>query len=767
MKFYRIVFFWFLSITICTGQSASIKTYMNPVIPGDHPDCTLTKVGNHFYTTGSSFNPTPVIYHSTDLVHWEAIAQPVSAAWSGYGDEPAGGCWGGQVVFYNNKWWHFFSRTNKMYFTTADDIRGTWTLPTLMNTPSQVPGLGYDNSIFIDDNENWYLLVKNGQVNNWIVQLGNDGQPQGAVYDFRWLNPAPNYPFSWAEGPVMRKYKGYYFYSFARNVSGGQKVFRSNRLTDEQTAWENLGDFFNENDPLKWQALFQNPNHSSAVVMIDDSTHWVVHPLWRNSNNNEWYGQGRQGLLNQVRYDTNLKPTADYPVNVPKDAPKLPSSGIPWMVPHSDYFDSEKLNPEWSFLGFTPESSWSLSERIGWLRLSNKRKPNTIIKNDGEHNYSIITKLDFTSQSLNDLAGIWIFNGKQTLYAKLFSSIDSNGNKVIGFSYKTTYYEVKNPNAKDNIVILKLVRENHTLTGYFSLDGYNWTQVGSGIDVTDMDGLQSDYNSWTGNRQGLFVQGNNPAYFDYYIYRDAYSPIVAEYTANQLGTTPPSRPSSIHFLDNLHNDDWALYAGVEFGNNQYTKKPDSLIIVASCGSSGGVIEVWLDSLDSNNKIAECEITNTGDWNVYKTFSTKILKTVSGNHDVYLRFKGAGSDKLFNLQSLTFIDTTPPTSIHETGSNNIPDKFILEQNYPNPFNPTTTITFAIPSVVSKHASTLQQVTMKVYDLLGREVAILVNDYKYPGNYSVQFKADNTLSAGIYFYQLKAGSFISTKKMIFLK
>ena len=63
------------------GQSPSFRSYMNPVIPGDHPDCTVTRIGNDFYTAGSSFNPTPVIYHSTDLVHWEAIARPVSAAW--------------------------------------------------------------------------------------------------------------------------------------------------------------------------------------------------------------------------------------------------------------------------------------------------------------------------------------------------------------------------------------------------------------------------------------------------------------------------------------------------------------------------------------------------------------------------------------------------------------------------------------------------------------------------------------------------------------
>lgn len=505
-------------IELAIGQSASFKTYMNPVIPGDHPDCTLTRVGNDFYTTGSSFNPTPVIYHSTDLVHWEAIAQPVSAAWQGYGDTPSGGCWGGQVVYYNKKYWDFFSRSNVMYFVAADDIRGPWSLPTAMSTPTIVPGLGYDNSIFIDDDGSWYLLVKNGQVNNWIVQLGNDAQPSGRILNLCWINPAPSYPFSWAEGPVMWKCKGYYYYSFARNVAGGQIVFRSSTLTDDQNSWVNLGNFFNESDPLKSQALFQNPNHPSAPVMVDDSTSWVVHPLWRNANNNEWYGQGRQGLLNQVRYDTTGKPTADYPTNVPQDAPKLPSSGIPWMVPHSDFFNSDKLNPEWSFLGYTPTSSCSLTTRSGWLTLSPKRKPNTIIKNDGEHSYSIITRLDFTAQSVADQAGIWILNGLQTLYAKLYSSIDSTGNKIVPFSYQTNYYQANNPaKSGNNIVLLKLVRVNHVLTGYFSSNGYDWTQVGSSINVADMENLQTNYNAWTGNRQGLFVQGGNSADFDYYL----------------------------------------------------------------------------------------------------------------------------------------------------------------------------------------------------------------------------------------------------------
>ena len=94
------------------------------------------------------------------------------------------------------------------------------------------------------------------------------------------------------------------------------------------------------------------------------------------------------------------------------------------MVPHSDFFTADKLNPEWSFLGYTPASSYSLTKRPGWLWLSQKGKPNTILKNDGEHNYSLMTRVDFTPQVTDDQAGLQVFNGLQTLYAKLYSTID-------------------------------------------------------------------------------------------------------------------------------------------------------------------------------------------------------------------------------------------------------------------------------------------------------------------------------------------------------
>jgi len=88
----------------------------------------------------------------------------------------------------------------------------------------------------------------------------------------------------------------------------------------------------------------------------------------------------------------------------------------------------------------------------------------------------------------------------------------------------------------------------------------------------------------------------------------------------------------------------------------------------------------------------------------------------------------------------------------------PREFILSQNYPNPFNPSTIIRYEIPE--------RGFVTLKVYDVLGNEIATLVNEEKSIGSYAVEFNATG-LPNGIYFYQLQAGSFVETKKMILLR
>jgi hypothetical protein len=118
----------------------------------------------------------------------------------------------------------------------------------------------------------------------------------------------------------------------------------------------------------------------------------------------------------------------------------------------------------------------------------------------------------------------------------------------------------------------------------------------------------------------------------------------------------------------------------------------------------------------------------------------------------------------------FMNPTPDSTNLVTSVDNefiAPIEFNLSQNYPNPFNPSTKIMYTIPPVGTSLMKFPQSVQLKVYDILGNEIATLVDEYKPAGSYEVEFSPKNRLVSGIYFYQLKAGDFIQTKKMLLLK
>jgi hypothetical protein len=118
----------------------------------------------------------------------------------------------------------------------------------------------------------------------------------------------------------------------------------------------------------------------------------------------------------------------------------------------------------------------------------------------------------------------------------------------------------------------------------------------------------------------------------------------------------------------------------------------------------------------------------------------------------LAYAGSGPTNVyFNQENLPAVGITPI-------GNKVPDKFELLQNYPNPFNPNTTINFKIPSS--------EYVILKVYDVLGREAATLVNENLKAGEYNVNFNAMN-LTSGLYFYKLSAGTISDVKKMLLIK
>ncbi|NWG28696.1 MAG: T9SS type A sorting domain-containing protein [Ignavibacteriaceae bacterium] len=183
---------------------------------------------------------------------------------------------------------------------------------------------------------------------------------------------------------------------------------------------------------------------------------------------------------------------------------------------------------------------------------------------------------------------------------------------------------------------------------------------------------------------------------------------------------------------------------------------------------------WQTATETNNKgfeierLQDCKIKKLQDWETvgyipgngtttelqYYSFSDKNIRPGFYQY----RLKQIDFDGSFNYSDVVEVEVEALM------------EFSLEQNFPNPFNPSTKIKYVISNVETRHASSLQMVTLKVYDILGNEIATLVNEEKPVGSYEVEFNTSSgigNLVSGIYFYQLISGNNVQTRKMILLK
>ena len=144
---------------------------------------------------------------------------------------------------------------------------------------------------------------------------------------------------------------------------------------------------------------------------------------------------------------------------------------------------------------------------------------------------------------------------------------------------------------------------------------------------------------------------------------------------------------------------------------------------------------------------------------YKTLAMNLLADISAGGAFGEEFWGkASSQAMKNLLHAVAIVEGTPTSVYDPHEGSIPTAFELYQNYPNPFNPATTIRYSVARE--------QQVTLAVYDLLGREVVTLVDKRQVPGEYAVSFDAGG-LASGVYFIRLQAGSEVLLRKMLLVR
>ncbi len=296
----------------------------------------------------------------------------------------------------------------------------------------------------------------------------------------------------------------------------------------------------------------------------------------------------------------------------------------------------------------------------------------------------------------------------------------------------------------------------------------NYPPISNGIYITTDNG-----DTWENTN---FFNGNNLWFYDFVLdinndiyvsYKNSIPGQTGVYLSDDYGyywintNLPSQSPVSCLAIDSAGY----IYAGTFYNGIFRTAGrtvPVELTSFTSSVNENNVTLNWQTATETNNQGFQIERRETKDerseeWeNIVfvngngtttgpQTYSYKDENLSAGKYQY--RLKQIDFDGTFEYSNIVDVEILPPA------------KFSLEQNYPNPFNPSTKISWQSP--VNSHQ------TLKIYDVLGNEVATLVNEYQKAGVHSKLYILNSALPSGVYLYQLKAGDFVQTRKMILLK
>ncbi|GAB6283000.1 MAG: hypothetical protein STSR0008_17540 [Ignavibacterium sp.] len=325
-----------------------------------------------------------------------------------------------------------------------------------------------------------------------------------------------------------------------------------------------------------------------------------------------------------------------------------------------------------------------------------------------------------------------------------FSNIgDSSRNNIASLDKITGKATDWNPNPNNGVRAIASSDSYIYVGGYFdNIAG----QTRNGI--ASFDKTNGNLSDWNLNLLSTYSTGSvNTISLDYTnkkVFIGGYfSSVNNNLRFNIAGVTNPDDPLPVELTTFLAN---VLTNGVELKWQTATE-------VNNYG-----FEVLRSAQNDENWVSLGFVNGNGNSNSPKDYSfvdEDIKNQVNGKY--YYRLKQIDTDGSYEYSETIEINWTNGIT-DVTDENNLPKEYSLSQNYPNPFNPTTTLSFAI--------SQQSFVSLKVYDVLGKEVATLVNEEKPAGTYKVTFDAGK-LSSGVYFYKLQTGNFVETKKMILLR
>ena len=365
--------------------------------------------------------------------------------------------------------------------------------------------------------------------------------------------------------------------------------------------------------------------------------------------------------------------------------------------------------------------------------------------------YSEFDQTDF-SYTYADMDGktTIVTKAAEIAFEKGIAVITSAGNEGNSFGNDSTYwYYITAPGDGFNTLTIGAVTSSNIIASFSSrgptYDGRTKPEVvAQGVTVYNaIAGMDSSYSAGSGTSYS--------------------APIVAGITAQLLSAYPHLSNKQLRNIiiksgDNQSSPNNEVgyglvsalravnYPNIEMINNKYVVNK---IISISENIQQNSVEMLTES---GNKYAVSH--NNG---IY--YQTELPSEISAsNNKIYFTYKDL-QNNIIREPNEGYFELYVDDQINEI-SEEIPQNFKLEQNYPNPFNLGTNIKYSLAE------DRITNVQLKVYDILGREIATLVNENKPKGNYSIYFPTNN-LSSGVYFYTLKTGDNFDTKKMIILK
>ncbi|WP_345534685.1 family 43 glycosylhydrolase [Viridibacterium curvum] len=447
--------------------------YLNPIMPGDHPDPSILKDGDDYYMTFSSFDAYPglVIWHSRDLVNW----QPVTAALK----QPIGSVWAPELIKHEGRYYLYIPTRLKgeglggrgsIHVIWADDIRGPWSDPVDLGNPRIDPGHAVG-----EDGKRYLFLSGGGR-----VQLSDDGL--SIVGEMEHVYDGWAYPEEWdveafaQEGPKITRHGEYFYMVLAEGGTAGPATGHMvicARSRSIHGPWENAP----HNPILRTRSSSEawwSRGHATLVEGPTGAWYMVYHAYEKG-----YYNLGRQTLLEPIEWTSDGWFRA-----VGGDvAQPLPMPVVGRAVPHgqalSDDFSTDRMGVQWGFYDPQPGAARHRYDN-GALVIEGRGSspadcsPLTCVTGDRAYRFEVELDIDEGAQG-----GVLLFYSR-----RLYVGLGLNANNLVMHRYGTERVLARPAHLIGRRVFMRVSLRDHVVTIHTSSDGQTWHKFGTQMEVS-------------------------------------------------------------------------------------------------------------------------------------------------------------------------------------------------------------------------------------------------------------------------------------------